>query len=178
MGNQRYPSNELLSVELGNYFQRMHFDAACAVQALQQYQRSSVRHNVAVERTALFHSVLVGATCEELLSPDGLYDLEELETATTAEPEQHFDLRAPISLLPNVLPYDGGDRQRLFLPVERSAEAWVRRSEGQECGLIDRWHTWLWSESRVPSNEAKLTLVACSRLTQALPHFLGWNKDS
>jgi hypothetical protein len=137
-----------LPQDIYHVYTRMEFFAWGAAKDLYESWQRPKRHNKRIERSALWHAVLLDKDCGQALEPDRKAVLLPPSTAV----ETRYELQAAVRTVHTTLP---------FIPLERE----VLRREFDETGntgfadedairrttLFERWHEWLWmDEQRAP----------------------------
>lgn len=126
------------------------------------------RHNLGIERLALWNAVKLYRVCEVAATGAAPSVTDE---AIPVEVE--YELEAAIRVIPAVLPFNGDEIDALLAATDeqdllRSGAMLAMRQPA----LVDRWHRWLWGDSDRGNSDsagnASLLAVATGRLAMAL----------
>ncbi|MGE5281079.1 MAG: hypothetical protein ACM3N0_01925 [Chloroflexota bacterium] len=140
---------------------------------LQESWRRPVRHNKKIERLALWHTVMLGETCERAIDPEH-HSLVVTLSPTQAEPETRYEIQAAARMIPGLVPFSRLDQAKLRADTGKYFDKWGEDMAVREPVLVANWHSWLWSNDPIapyPDNEhgrASLLAIAASRLADNL----------
>lgn len=186
--DEKHPSSD--KEHPGNKFYHDVYDRAelCAantVSSLEAAWEWPVRHNLKIERAALWWAHLtvmrIYDVDEELWSP---YP-QDVDAAT------RYDFQASLSTIPTLLPHKGQDLHRKLLgpryQIEREHEFrgdFTEHAYQRAPAVFDEWHKWLWTSSTgegrthaEPSPDALVLAEGCTRLAVSLNTIIGTYKQ-
>jgi hypothetical protein len=158
-------------IETNGVYTGLLLNAFSTTKALAASWRRTKRHNRAIERDALFSSILLDAACRAALA-----DGRALPSPATADIETRYDVHAAIHTVHAVLPFTLAERDRLTPPEIMRNERFEDESAEREPRLFERWHEWLWLDDLgVPQTSTEalgasaILQEGCNRLSISLP---------
>ena len=172
-------SSQRLPQEVDRLLTLMRHEANSTVHYLDESRERPVRHNMGLERTALWHAVALEAHCEKAVDRD--LDFRVLPISPeVGSPVVRYDVEAGILMIPRLLPFTNLDLPRLRAASEGTYPEGMAEREPE---LVARWHRWLWEspqnvEGSTPSGTADYggsseLALASSRLASGLKVVLG-----
>jgi hypothetical protein len=164
----------------------LHFHSSGTAYNLTESWKRSVRHNVGIERLALWNAVELDRACEQALVQGRLLDSEfTLESGRT---KARYDVRAAVHVIPHLMPF-AMSREILRSAPNLTFEEWGEAMVEREPEVIADWHRWLWGAS--PHNErqgmrpvgvdrghSSELAVGSLQLASGLEAVLGWSRSS
>jgi hypothetical protein len=163
------------------FLARMQMEARGSTSGLAESWKRPVRHNLKLERLALWHAVRLEASCENALDDECGPSVLPLSPSAAA-PESRYEVEAAVRMVPQLMPFTHCDLDRLRAPIGVYFEKWGDEMADREPQLVARWHRWLWAESSSelyePENYADAALLGCAahRLAEGLETLLGWHR--
>ncbi len=155
----------------------LRWDAAQAHGYLRQSWRRPVRHNLGIERWALWHVLDLNNDCHKAIMGWEDWYSRYLMRPPIGELTARYEVQAGILTVHHVIPFDSAERERLDKPRSVGPGVWHDVIGEQEPDLIERWHTWLWTDEQgnqvrrddLDQLGASATLAeACGRLAVSL----------
>jgi hypothetical protein len=169
------PRERRAELDAHGAYSRMLFDALTTSDALVGSWRRPKRHNRAIERDALFCSLLLDADCRAALA-----DGSAIPSAMVASAETRYEVHAAIQTVHVVLPFTLAERDVLTSPEMVRNPRFEDESAVPDTGLLERWHEWLWmDELGVPQTSTEalgasaILQEGCRRLSMSLPKVMG-----
>jgi hypothetical protein len=130
-----------------------------------------VRHNLKIERAALWYAVRLAVDCATVASADEVGEL-------VGSPPARYDTKAAVQTIPTLMPFASHERDALARETRENKpfynfewEYAITHSVVDGSALFDRWHDWLWTpdrQSRDPNPVALELAEGCKRLSIAL----------
>lgn len=156
-----------LAFEHYHTYSRLQFNASGASRELIAAQKRPKRHNKPIERLALWHTVLLDAECERVLTSGS----RSLLMPRSTDVDFRYELQAGIRTVHAVVPFTAPER----LALHRDRGHILDDVENFRSPLIDRWHQWLWVNERGEQQTSvenlgasAVLLEACLRLNRVL----------
>lgn len=171
---------EPLSVEAQGFYSLMNLNAGGAAFYLYQSWERPKRHNMRIERAAMWYTLMLDRDCgRALTSPD-----TSLLMPPGTDVQTRYELQAGINTVRHCLPWTHSEREILRSPLNQMVEDYEfigGEIVAREPALADRWHQWLWMgqhgepQTSIEALGASAVLAeGCKRLSGVLPEVLGW----
>lgn len=139
--------------------------------ALAESWRRPVRHNLTVQREALW---CVLSLDQDNDAVEHSRDPAALVRPSFATPKTCYELESSLRLIPHLLPLTRSECGRLWRNTDFETVMAGEYHIGSigELALVERWHDWLWdsppSRHAQASREAEMLQLACGRLANAV----------
>jgi hypothetical protein len=166
------PADHPLGTEAWFLYNRIGRDAAGTRKGLRQSWQRPVRHNLTIERGALYSALYLDRDAVTVMADDRLLQPSHVDVQTRHE------FAAGVLLVHRLLPFSEDERARLRGPTWMLDDRWVPEAVEREPELVDRWHKWVWTDEhgivqRAASTGASGVLaIACGQLVTTL-HQIG-----
>ena len=148
--------------------------ARSAYSHLQQAWERPVRHNLRIERAALWHSLITDLYCQQMLHSSefgGLLD-------RYSNPVDAYELTAGALAISHTLPFTDSEKEKIRSTPAEMIKVFEFRHDStaqRAPGLFSEWHGWLWTTevegrrapSNMPSLPASMLAEACLRVSLA-----------
>lgn len=150
---------------------RLQGTSARTANALRDAWKRPVRHNLLIERAALWHSLDLDADCSHIMNPRGWPLLIRPMAGDFAA---RYEAEAAIRMIPSTLPFSADERQALRVEQRDQNYEFEYYVPSERQALFTRWHQWLWSprealsEPAAPSHDAEILNESSARLARSL----------
>lgn len=130
----------------------IHMRAIGLRKSLRAAWRRNRNHNRRIERDALWSSLSLDATCARVLT-----DPSALLSSAAGSLEARYEVQAGVYVVHNILPFTLHERHRLRALGQDAFERFTNEDAlDAEPVLAERWHEWVWADSKgVPQNSVK-----------------------
>jgi hypothetical protein len=157
-------------------FEDISLHAHGVVYEVAQARLRPVRHNLEIERLALWHTVQLAGACRAAVDPAIQPEMPSLREATVGLPSvARYDILSVTPVFPSLIPVQGGDLDRLMVAGHtESFEPWGEAVAEREPSLVAHWHEWLWDQRTANPDqsddfgEATVMVTAALRLGDAI----------
>jgi hypothetical protein len=166
--NEQSASDFTLPADDHGVYIRMAFDAQQVASHLERARKRPVRHNLSIERTALWHTLRLDQDCMRILDPT---DRIHLLRPQSDDAKVRYEIEAAIRTIPEVLPFTTHERETLRASKSYNS---LRREEviAEQPALAAQWHKWLWTPQNIPSPLSEVLAEASSCLEGNLGRIL------
>lgn len=131
-----------------------------------------VRHNKALERLALWHTVRLELHCEKITAVHS--NISKAAVLASGPPYARYEIAAAISMIPALPPFTEFELQRLRVNTGEVFERWGDDMAEREPTLVETWHEWLWQGDFNDRGQASLLLIAATHLANNIPEIFDW----
>jgi hypothetical protein len=171
-----------LPAEVGYEYGRISARAGYAAEQLDAAWKRPIRHNVAIERAALYHVVRLDEVCERVEAS------REARLPAGVPQAQIYDMRAAMLVVMHTVPYEA--HHRAILRNQATLRSYEFASgddpiSDEAESLVDEWHEWLWRDreghpTRNVSDLGASAILAegCGRLVSAAEAILTTTRRS
>lgn len=155
-----------------NFYGLTQMLASGAANRLHQAWQRPVRHNLRIERAALWYTLMADRNHEEIRA-----DIEQrsMTTSRAGDITSNYELLAGILTVRYILPFSLPDLGRLLVPYKDAVDDFEFRT-AMVCERapeqVARWHDWLWTarqqQPASPSMPASVLAEGCERVAASI----------
>ena len=167
-----------LSQDAYDFYSHVQAQATSTAKLIYDSWQRPKRHNLRVERTALWHALDLDQSCAWVLEPGNT----QILIPPLGNVETCYDIQAGVRSVHATFPLSAEEREELSTKPEEQKNQWLEGEAPVDASrLLERWHAWLWNDSHGGQRShiealgaSAIFVEASARLSRTIPRLLGW----